>query len=46
MCNCGKRTASQFEVTKPDGSTVVVSSEPAARAEVSKAGGGTYKVKR
>lgn len=45
-CNCGKRAATKFEVTLKDGSTKVVNSEPAARAEISMAGGGTYKPKK
>lgn len=45
-CGCGKRAATKFEVTFTDGSTMIVSSEPAARAEISKKGGGTYKPKK
>lgn len=45
-CGCQKKVASQFEVTLKDGTTKIVSSEPAARAEISMAGGGTYRAKK
>jgi hypothetical protein len=43
MCSCGKKRVTEFLVTFSDGTTRTVSSEPAARAEISMKGGGTYK---
>jgi hypothetical protein len=44
-CNCGKSTPSKFEVRFPDGTTKTVTSPAQARAEITKAGGGSYKPK-
>lgn len=45
-CNCNKKTAQAFVVSLPSGQTMEVKSEAQARAEVTKAGGGSYKVKK
>lgn len=45
-CNCGAtKTGETYVVTLPDKKKVEVSSEMAARAEITKAGGGTYRRK-
>ena len=45
-CNCGKSSAgATYVVTLADGKKVEVSSEMAARAEITKAGGGSYRRK-
>lgn len=45
-CNCGKKVATSFEVTLPDGRSLIVNSQAQARAEITKAGGGKYKPKK
>lgn len=45
-CACNRKKATEFVVTFSDGSTKTVNSEPAARAEISMKGNGTYKPKR
>lgn len=42
-CSCGKSRNQSFTVTLPDGTTMSVKSEAQARAEITKAGGGSYK---
>lgn len=44
-CGCGKSSSAgvKYLVTLPDKKKMEVSSEMAARAEITKAGGGSYK---
>lgn len=44
-CNCGKARVQAFVVSLPNGQTMEVKSEAQARAEITKAGGGSYKAK-
>lgn len=47
MCGCNKNKEPQatYVVTLPNGSTKEVTGEFAARVEVTKAGGGSFKIK-
>lgn len=44
-CGGGNKTTDKFVVTLPNKTTMEVSSEQAARAEITKAGGGSYRRK-
>ena len=44
-CNAGKAANQMYVVILPDKKKVEVSSEMAARAEITKAGGGSYRRK-